>query len=210
MNPIIPKTCCIKAVLFDFDGTLTKPGALDFPRLKQTIGCPPKALILEFIQSLPTAARQKEAYDTLETFERIAAENSEPNTGAEDLVKYLRSKGVALGILTRNTIVSIERALQNFVTLTVSDFDIIITRETPVKLKPSPDGVLLAAQKMKVDVSQVLMLGDFIFDIQAGKAAGSITAFIDNGVNSGTDTIVSDFRISCLFEIKPIVRPLLF
>jgi len=28
----------IKAVLFDFDGTLTKPGALNFPRLKETIG----------------------------------------------------------------------------------------------------------------------------------------------------------------------------
>jgi hydrogenase expression/formation protein HypE len=209
MNPLIPKPYCIKAVLFDFDGTLTKPGALDFARLKQTIGCPPKALILEFIQSLPTAARQKEAYDTLERFERIAAENSEPNAGAEDLVKYLRSKGIALGILTRNTMGSIERALQNFVTLTVSDFDLIITRETPVKLKPSPDGVLLAAHKLKVDVSQVLMLGDFIFDIQAGQGAGSVTAFIDNGVNSGADKIVSDFRVSHLKELKPIDRPLL-
>jgi len=30
----------IKAVLFDFDGTLTKPGALDFPLLKKNYWLP--------------------------------------------------------------------------------------------------------------------------------------------------------------------------
>ena len=28
----------IKAVFFDFDGTLTSPGALDFPKIKLAIG----------------------------------------------------------------------------------------------------------------------------------------------------------------------------
>ncbi|MBU0698984.1 MAG: HAD-IA family hydrolase, partial [Proteobacteria bacterium] len=206
MKPVILKPFCIKAVLFDFDGTLTRPGALDFPLLKQTIGCPPEALVLEFIQSLPTAARQKEARDVLERFERNAAENSKPNVGAEDLVAYLRSKGIALGIITRNTLDSINRAFQNFNTIGVSDFDLIITRETPVKRKPNPDGILLAAQKLKVDVGQLLMVGDFFFDIQAGQEAGSLTAFLDNGVNSGPSKIASDFRISRLEELKTIVR----
>ena len=42
----------INAVLFDFDGTLSKPGTLDFPRLKKEIGCPPDDPVLEFIENL--------------------------------------------------------------------------------------------------------------------------------------------------------------
>ena len=51
----------IKAVLFDFDGTLTKPGAIDFKAVKRSIGCPPDQAILEFIGSLRDDARQAEA-----------------------------------------------------------------------------------------------------------------------------------------------------
>ena len=41
----------ISAVLFDFDGTLTKPGALNFSQFKKSIGCPVDRPILEFIES---------------------------------------------------------------------------------------------------------------------------------------------------------------
>ena len=42
----------IKAVFFDFDGTLTSPGALDFQKIKLAIDCPAELPILEFIDSL--------------------------------------------------------------------------------------------------------------------------------------------------------------
>ena len=44
------KPLSIKAVLFDFDGTLTEPGALNFSLLKETIGCPENSPILEFFK----------------------------------------------------------------------------------------------------------------------------------------------------------------
>ncbi len=200
------RSFCIDAVLFDFDGTLTKPGALDFSLLKQTIGCPPDTPILEFIESRPTAGRRAKALAVTERFESIAAANSEPNEGAEELIQCLRSKGIALGIISRNSLGSIKRALQNFVSVNISDFDLVITRDTPVKPKPHPDGVFMAARKLKVDVSRLLMVGDFVFDIQAGHDAGSMTVFLDNGLTSGPCKIASDFRISCLPELKKIVR----
>ena len=43
----------MKGVLFDFDGTLTKPGAIDFTAIKQTIECPHDMAILEFIKLQP-------------------------------------------------------------------------------------------------------------------------------------------------------------
>jgi len=195
---------CINAVLFDFDGTLTKPGALNFPLLKKTIGCPSHLPVLEFIDSLPTSDEKDDTISLLERFETDAAANSEPNDGAESLIRYLRSKGLGMGIITRNRLTSIEQALQNFETITSSCFDVIISRNTPVKPKPSGDGIRLAAQQLNLDVTKVLMVGDYIFDIQAGKSAGCLTAFLDYGTTSGDVKIDSDFTISHLEAIKEI------
>ena len=197
---------CIKAVLFDFDGTLTQPGALDFPRLKKEIGCPPDDPVLEFIDGLPTRRERERFLSVLEQFEMEAAVHSEPNPGAEDLIAYLRSKGIGVGLITRNRLSCIERALQNFDALDISDFDVVVSRETPVDIKPSGDGVLLAARTLNVDIRQVLMVGDFIFDIQAGQAAGCMTALLGDGIVSGSSKIHSDFRASDLAEIKDIIR----
>jgi hydrogenase expression/formation protein HypE len=196
----------IKAVLFDFDGTLTKPGALNFPRLKKTIGCPADVPVLEFIEDLPTLSQRNDALKELECFEKEAAVNSKPNIGAQKLIHFLRSKSIGIGVITRNTLSSVERALQNFNDIDMSHFDVIISRETPVRLKPSGDGIILAANTLNVDVKQILMVGDFVFDIQAGQTAGCMTAFLDYGTLSGTTKVESDFTVSGLEEIKNIVR----
>ncbi|MBW2156582.1 MAG: HAD-IA family hydrolase [Deltaproteobacteria bacterium] len=196
----------INAVLFDFDGTLSKPGTLDFPRLKKEIGCPPDDPVLEFIEGLPTRFERETFLSMLEQFEMEAAVHSEPNPGAEDLIAYLRSKGIGVGLITRNRLSCIERALENFNALDISDFDVVVSRETPVDIKPSGAGVLLAARTLNVDVQQVLMVGDYIFDIQAGQAAGCMTALLGDGTASGSLKIHSDFRASDLDEIKDIIR----
>jgi len=203
---MINKPFRIKAVLFDFDGTLTQPGALNFSLLKETMGCPADIPVLEFIEGLPVPEQREEAFAVVENFEKKAAAVSEPNPGAEDLVGYLRSKGLAVGILTRNSLQSVERSLLNFGNLQRSDFDIIISRDTPVAPKPSPDGIFLAAQELGVDVGQILMIGDYVFDIQSGKDAGCLTAFLDYGTVPGDSHIESDFTVPGLEEIRSIVR----
>ncbi len=197
----------IKAVLFDFDGTLTKPGALNFPLLKKNIGCPADTPVLEFIEGLPTPSLRDEASAVLERFEKDAAVKSEPNPGAQDLIHYLRSKNLAVGIITRNTLLNIKRSLKNFEHIDLSDFDVIISRETPVQIKPSGDGIILAAEMLNIDVRQMIMVGDYIFDIHAGQMAGCITVFINyTATSAGDETIDSDFIVSGFEEIKDIVR----
>jgi hypothetical protein len=83
---MIDRSYLIKAVLFDFDGTLSKPGTLDFPRLKKEIGCPPNHPVLEFIDGLPTRFERETSLSVLEQFEMAGAVRSEPNPGAEDLI----------------------------------------------------------------------------------------------------------------------------
>lgn len=203
----------IKAVLFDFDGTLTKAGALDFSALRQAIRCPADTPVLEFIEGLPTSEDQKVAHSKLEYFERDAAEKSEPAPGAEELVHYLRLKGIPVGIISRNSVKSIERALTNFKEIGTSDFDIIISRDDPVRPKPEPDGILLAAQRLKIDPEEVLIVGDFIFDIQSGQRAGAITVFLENepddpepGDANQKLKFKCDYEISRLEDLRRIIR----
>jgi hydrogenase expression/formation protein HypE len=200
------KSFLIQAVLFDFDGTLTKPGALDFSVIKTAIKCPDDQSVLEFIESLPIAEAKVEARSILERFEMEAAANSEPNDGAEDLIRYLLSKNIPIGIISRNSLESIERALLNFTGIRRSDFGVIISRDESVKYKPSGDGILLAARRLNVKAEDLLVVGDNVFDMHAGRNAKAVTVFLNNRPESRSATVDSDHTISHLEGLKKIVR----
>ena len=168
----------IKGVLFDFDGTLTLPGALDFPAIKERLGCPPDEPVLEYLETQP-ATRRVELTKILEEFEEGAAETSRPNNGAEKCLSSLKKKGFLLGILTRNRLSSVERALEKFDGISIRDFAAVVTREVSLP-KPHPEGVFKAAREMGLLPEELLVVGDFRFDVMAGKAAGAKTVFLTN------------------------------
>ena len=168
----------IKGVLFDFDGTLTQPGALDFPAIKEALGCPADETILEWVGIQP-ASRRTELMKILEAQEKVAAESSRPNKGSEECLSALKQSGILLGILTRNSLKSVENALQRFKDVSIDDFAAVITRDCSLP-KPHPDGVRQAANKMGIKPSELLMVGDFRFDVIAGKQAGARTVFLAN------------------------------
>lgn len=205
-NTILNKPYRISAVLFDFDGTLTKPDALDFSVIKKTLGCPKEIPALEFIESIPDPQKKAEAFNELNRFESRAAANSEPNPGAENLIQTIHSKGLPMGLITRNSIDSVREALKNFNGIGLDDFDIIITRDDPVKPKPSPEGILLAARKLNVEPRHILMVGDFVFDIDAGRSAGTLTALLDVNPRVDKSSLKCDIIISCLADLEPVLQ----
>ncbi len=158
-------------------------------------------MILEHIQALPHGDRRERCVAILDAYENDAAERAEPNAGAEDLVLHLKSRSVVIGIITRNSLSSVTRSLRNFNAVQTSDFSTIITREDPVRPKPEPDGVLLAATRMSVPAERLLVVGDYKFDIEAGRRAGAKTAFLSNGINSRSEP-GSDFSVEMLSELK--------
>lgn len=194
----------LKAVLFDFDGTLTRPGILDFSAIRQAMQCPADLTILEYIDTLPAGEKREQSMRILEIFETRAAECAEPNIGAEDLLDFLRAMSLETGIITRNRLCSVTTALKKFNRVRASDFSVIITREDSVKPKPDPGGVLLAAMRMNVPVDRMLMVGDYVFDIEAGRRAGALTVFLDNGT-AAQHTAPAHYTISRLSELKNIV-----
>ncbi len=197
---------CIKAVLFDFDGTLTEPGTLNFADVRDAIGCPPNQAVLEFIGGMQDESACRNAMDILDRFEVEAAARSRPNAGAEDLVRFLRERALRCGIISRNSPQSIEIALRNFASLRPDHFDLILTRDDPYPPKPSPEGIQAAAVRMGVPADQVLVVGDYLFDIEAGNRAGARTAFLTNRGTLVCRDPRPDFTIERLDEVKDIVH----
>jgi hydrogenase expression/formation protein HypE len=185
----------ITAVLFDFDGTLTRPDAIDFTALRAGIGVPPGVPILEHIEKLPTAGERESVHRLLLQWEEAAARASVPNDDAEDLVAEIRRRGLAVGILTRNTRRSLELSIANFPRTRLSDFGTVVTREAPGRPKPHPDGVYAAAEALRAAPAEMLVVGDFIFDIAAGKAAGARTVLITNGADPAKSAAATHARV---------------
>lgn len=192
----------LKAVLFDFDGTLTRPGSLDFNAIRLAIGSPAGIPILEYIATLAPGEPRDRANRILEQFEMKAAESSQPNAGTERLLVFLKSQKLKLGILTRNSLTSVSRALLNFHIIRESDFDAIITRHDVDRPKPDPEGVILAALKMNVAPEALLVVGDYVFDIEAGRLAGARTAFLVSEATTRFPDPPADWTIKSLDELK--------
>jgi hydrogenase expression/formation protein HypE len=195
----------IKGVLFDFDGTLTMPGALDFPAIRREMGCPPDVPVLEYLETL-SCERKGTLLEILRIKEEQAAQESLPNAGAESCLAVLKEKGLMIGIITRNSLHSVRKAFEKFKTIDSGAFAAIITREDGPP-KPNPDGVHQAAQRMGIMSSDLLVVGDFRFDIIAGYEAGSRTVLLTNGrepvILPGDPA--PDYTVGCLGELPIIV-----
>jgi HAD superfamily hydrolase (TIGR01549 family) len=188
----------IKAIIFDFDGTITKP-FLDFRKIKADIGFPPDEIyLLEKMLEMPDKER-KRAFNILEKYEREAVEKSELNDGAKEILDELKRKNIKTALLTRNTHKSIRDSCQKHGIC----FDVIITRED-AGAKPKPDGVILASTKLNIPLSQIMLVGDYQFDIIAGKEAGVKTVLLTNGSIPKWD-IKSDYSIERLIDLIQII-----
>lgn len=194
----------IEAVVFDFDGTLTRPGALDFSKIKPVIGCPEDVPVLEYMEGISDPARLEKINRVLENFELEGAAASRPNTGAQDLVVWIKKMGLPVGVLTRNSRVSVVRAMEHFSDFSLEDIDALVTREDPVRIKPSGEGVNLIARRLGIPPAHILMVGDFLFDMEAGRDAGSLTAYLSNDAPL-PGNLSCDFTVSALDQLKPII-----
>ena len=194
----------IKAVLFDFDDTLTLPGRLDYALIRQEIGCPQKMSILDYLEGIENPEARRNASAILDRHEMAAAADAAPAEGAGDLVRWLCGAGLKRGILTRNSRNAVERSLENFAGIGRKDFDLILSRDDDLPVKPRPDGVLYAASVFGIPPSSMLMVGDYIYDIEAGNAAGAVTVLIKSRKDIEFTPPESDFTIAKLAQVREI------
>ena len=191
-------------VLFDFDGTLTAPGAIDSAAIRRDINCHPEMDILAFIDTLDAPSRA--AADTIiDRHEQVAAARARPNDHAEEVLQQLAGHGVASGIVTRNNRRGLERSLENFPALSADHFEVIITRDDALPPKPDPAAVFAAAERTGTDLRKVMMVGDYLFDIACGRAAGVTTVWLQSDHCTPDAEAPPDHIILSLAELPPLV-----
>lgn len=197
----------IRAVLFDLDGTLTHPGTLDFQAIRRSLGCPQHMPILEYLETRNPDERAR-LMEILDEEEIKAARSSRPNKGAETCLRDLKKRLLAIGILTRNSLRSVAEVIQRFESIAMGDFAAVISREA-CRPKPHPEGVWLGASHMRVSPSELMVVGDFRFDVLAGHTAGAVTVLLTNGGPSPMEPgdPRPDYVIHSLEEIQTILGP---
>jgi D-glycero-D-manno-heptose 1,7-bisphosphate phosphatase len=70
--------------------------------------------------------------------------------------------------------------------------------------KPKPGGILSMIQKYNIDTTQSFMVGDRWRDVEAGKAAGCKSIFIDYGYNE-RKPLNWDYRVKSLYDASKII-----
>ncbi|MBP5075276.1 HAD family hydrolase [Pseudomonas chlororaphis] len=162
--------------VFDMDGTLTV-AVHDFAAIREALAIPPEHDILTHLAALPAAeAAAKHAW--LLEHERDLALGSRPAPGAVELVRELAARGYRLGILTRN---ARELAHVTLEAIGLADCfaveDVLGRDEAPPK--PHPGGLLKLAAAWEVAPAEMVMVGDYRFDLDCGRAAGTHTVLVN-------------------------------
>jgi phosphoglycolate phosphatase len=193
----MPSLHAIKAVIFDFDGTLAVLN-IDFSSMRERVfdlirrsGIEEAAIqekyLLEiidevyemFLEKSPSGAETfyQESHDILHEVEMKAAEKGRLIPGAGGTLKGLREKGIKVGIITRNCEDAVRKVFPE-----IDDFcDIFVSRNSVKKVKPHPDHLTRVMDSLKVSGEEAMMVGDHIIDIQAGKRVGMKTIGVLTG-----------------------------
>ncbi|KFX67477.1 HAD family hydrolase [Pseudomonas taeanensis MS-3] len=179
--------------VFDMDGTLTL-AVHDFEAIKRVLDIPLEHDILHHLAALPEdEAAAKHAW--LLEHERELALNARPAAGAIELVRALQSRDCRLGILTRN---AHELALLTLQAIGLGDCfstaDILGRDEAPPK--PHPGGLLQLAERWQVAPAELVMVGDYRFDLECARAAGACGVLVNLPENLWPE-LTDHFAVDC-------------
>jgi phosphoglycolate phosphatase-like HAD superfamily hydrolase len=211
------------------DGTLCLPQNHMFGQMRAALDIPKSKDIIAHINELPSS-EQPDAWTKIKQIEQTAMREQEAQPGLIPLLEFLHRENVRVAICTRNFEDPVRHFLENFVAGKVNGteekvFDPVVTRDfTPAK--PHPAGIWECARawgvrsakssdredhmeeggpvEERVDLPMI-MVGDSVDDMAAGRAAGCVTVLLKSQgkeeleVDGRTDLVVG--RLDELVEI---------
>jgi HAD superfamily hydrolase (TIGR01509 family) len=118
--------------------------------------------------------------------------------GAAGLVTALAASGVRLACVTNSPVAFAEAALQQLSLR--SPFHALACADEVETPKPSPQLLLLAAERLEVSIADCIMVGDSRFDVEAARAAGILSVGLE---------IEADHTVCDLTEASLLLRTLL-
>jgi len=171
----------------------------DFDAIRRKLGLTTGLPILEQLKKLP-AREAAGKYTILDEIEVKLAAGAEAQEGAGDLLELLAGRGVRMGILTRNNLTNSLATLEACGLRRFFETEAIIGREC-CQPKPSPEGIFRLLDLWGVGADMAVMVGDYVFDLQAGRSAGTATVYLDKGGDSRYRQL-ADVSVHTLSELR--------
>jgi phosphoglycolate phosphatase len=211
----------MKAMVFDFDGTLAVL-TIDFGLMRRRVLEWMKSFgigedriqekyLLEIIDEVyPLLLREKDqkeadnfyrgAHRILKEVELEAAAGGNLIPGSKEILTFLKQKGIKVGIVTRNCGDAVRTVFPE-----IDDYcHVFLSRDGIKRVKPHPDHLTSVLSALGVSGSDAVMVGDHVLDIRAGKEVGMRTIGVLTGYikreefeKAGADIIlenISDIR----------------
>lgn len=200
----------LTAIVFDFDGTLAELH-LDFALMKARLAAtardylpelaaPPVMPALEWLELLVAevhAANPERAAELrmraealIASLELQAARRGRLFAFSRPLLRELNAAGVRTAIITRNCEAAVRMVFPD-----LDDYCTeFLARDHVRRVKPHPQHLLRALEKLAVDPGTALMVGDHPLDIETGHRAGILAAGVWSGHASRTDLLRSGAR----------------
>jgi phosphoglycolate phosphatase len=218
----------VKAVVFDFDGTLAVLN-IDFGLMRERVrewvigfGVAEERIkekyLLEIIDEVQRLLKEEKreydaerfyqgAHQILREVEFEAASGGKLIPGSIETLTYLRQNGIKVGIVTRNCEEAVRRVFPN-----INAFcDAFVSRNSVKRVKPHPDHLTSVLNVLHVSGDETVMVGDHVLDILAGKGVGMRTIGVLTGYikreefeKAGADHILGNIsEVRTLMEGKP-------
>jgi len=199
-------TSSIKAIVFDFDGTLARLN-IDFSAMRSSIrnlmtdfqipeGEITDLHILEMIDAggvylkelrpVDAALFRSRAYELVTRMEIEAANEGTLLDGTRMLLAELAGRSIRTGVVTRNCRIAVLRVFPDI----ARHCQVFLAREDTEHVKPHPEHLRSALRALGVVPTEAIMVGDHPLDILLGRETGTYTVGVLTG-HSGPEDLRS-------------------
>ena len=183
----------IRGIVFDLDGTLVT-SSLDFNLIRSELDCPPEVDLLTYVEGL-TLEQKIKAEKIIQKHEQEDAEQSEWIPGAQQFVERCLDCEMPLAILTRNSEYSSNKKIEK----NNIPISLLFTRENSLP-KPNPSALHEIADLFALPNQSILMVGDYKYDLQAGRNANMPTCLV-NYEGEPDYLHLADYRYSSFIQL---------
>ena len=163
-----------RGIIFDLDGTLVD-SRLDFDAMREEMDLAAGLPILEAIEQLP----QKRAAQCQAILARHEAEGAQRATLMPGVITFLEEverRNIRRAVVTRN---ARQIAVETLDRLELR-FDYVLGRED-APVKPHPGAIWKICELWGLPPGEVIIIGDYLFDLLAGRSAGVRTVLYTAG-----------------------------
>lgn len=208
----------IKALIFDFDGTIIDTETPWYFAFQEIYGNYGLELPLELWgKCIGTTFAEFDPFEYLELclkepinrdeitnrskeFYQKHMDKHDLREGVRDYLSLAKLKGIRLAIASSSTLGWIQKYLEKYDL--VDSFDIIVARDHVGQVKPSPELYLKAIELLGIEPTEAIAIEDSLNGLKAVKAAGLYCVLTPNDVTKAMKFENYDVRVDSLGQLS--------